>query len=117
MAARLVALGGYPLCAFDIEASRLAASDPAAAVTVAVSARDAIKGAEIIILNLPSERAVESVVEAIAKDLTGSQLIVDFSTVSPNFSQRMSERVKKDRGRWIDAPVSGPGLPPREAAR
>jgi 3-hydroxyisobutyrate dehydrogenase len=105
MAARLVALG-YPLCAFDIEASRLAVAI-SGGVTVAVTARHAIKGAEIILLNLPSESAVESVVEAIAKDLTGSQLIVDFSTVSPDFSQRMSERVKKDSGRWIDAPVSG----------
>lgn len=105
MAARLVELG-YSLHAFDTDEARAALAMEKGVKFVA-SALDAINGAEIILLNLPSENAVERVVEIISNTLTNTQLVVDFSTVSPDFSRRMSEHVKKNGVQWIDAPVSG----------
>ncbi|HZB91756.1 MAG TPA: NAD(P)-dependent oxidoreductase [Stellaceae bacterium] len=86
----------------------------------AASPADAAQGAAIVMLCVTDAAAVEAVVfgaggvaEAIGRDA----LLVDFSSISPEATRRLAERLERERGsRWIDAPVSG-GVPGAEQGR
>jgi 3-hydroxyisobutyrate dehydrogenase len=71
----------------------------------------AAANADLVLLNLPSQAAVETVVfgeAGIARSLSASQLVIDFSTVSPAFCRDISARLAAATGcEWVDAPVSG----------
>lgn len=109
MVARLAALG-YQLRVFDADASRQAAAVTSGAVG-ATSPKDCATGADFVLLNLPSQAAVEAVTfgdAGLSGALSSPQIVVDFSTVSPDFCRRISTRVTEATGcEWIDAPVSG----------
>jgi 3-hydroxyisobutyrate dehydrogenase-like beta-hydroxyacid dehydrogenase len=109
MAARLAGQG-YHVRAFDIDQSRLA-SAAQSGIRIAKSAADAVADANIVLLNLPTQDAVEDVIfgsAGIASSLAPPQLVVDFSTVSPTFSRRIAARLLEETGcEWVDAPVSG----------
>jgi len=109
MVARLAALG-YPVAVHDLDPDRIAAAARAGA-TVADSPKAAVAEADLILLNLPSQAAVESVVfgrNGLAPSLSASRLIVDFSTVAPSFCRQIAGRVAEATGAaWVDAPVSG----------
>jgi 3-hydroxyisobutyrate dehydrogenase-like beta-hydroxyacid dehydrogenase len=109
MAARLAGQG-YRITAFDIDPARLA-SAARSSIRIAKSPADASVKANIVLLNLPSQDAVEDVVfgqAGIASSLAPPQLVVDFSTVSPTFSRGIAARLREATGcEWIDAPVSG----------
>jgi 3-hydroxyisobutyrate dehydrogenase len=82
------------------------------------SAAEAARGAEVVLLNLPTNEAVEDVVfgsRGLIHVLKKPQLVVDFSTIPVDACRAHSARVLKQTGcRWVDAPVSG-GPPAVEA--
>ena len=82
------------------------------------SAAEAARGAEVVLLNLPTNEAVEDVVfgpTGLIHALKKPQLVVDFSTIPVDACRAHSARVLKETGcRWVDAPVSG-GPPAVEA--
>jgi 3-hydroxyisobutyrate dehydrogenase len=79
------------------------------------SAAEAARGAEVVLLNLPTNDAVEDAVSKLIPVLRAPQLIVDFSTIPVDACRAHSARVLKETGcRWVDAPVSG-GPPAVEA--
>ncbi len=82
------------------------------------SAAEAARGAEVVLLNLPTNEAVEDVVfgpRGLIHTLKRPQLVVDFSTIPVDACRAHSARVLKETGcRWVDAPVSG-GPPAVEA--
>jgi 3-hydroxyisobutyrate dehydrogenase-like beta-hydroxyacid dehydrogenase len=106
MVKRLVSLG-YRVRAFDIVAGKAAA----AGAQPAASAADAVKGAELVLLNLPTPEAVEEAVfgaAGVAGTLRPPQLVIDFSTVKVEQCRAFGKKLRAATGcGWIDAPVSG----------
>jgi 3-hydroxyisobutyrate dehydrogenase-like beta-hydroxyacid dehydrogenase len=109
MVKRLRSLG-YPVVAFDIVPARIAEAK-ASGAEAATSAADAARGAEFVLLNLPTTDAVESAVfgtGGVASALRSPQVVVDFSTVKVDKGIAFAARLRELTGcGWIDAPVSG----------
>ncbi|MEP7457318.1 NAD(P)-dependent oxidoreductase [Phyllobacterium sp. SB3] len=109
MARRLLSLE-YPMRVFDVDAGRMAGLVKAGAVQT-FSPIACAKGADVILINLPSQSAIEAVVfgeDGLLGSLSTESVVVDFSTVSPDFCRRIAERATDKTGsQWIDAPVSG----------
>jgi 3-hydroxyisobutyrate dehydrogenase-like beta-hydroxyacid dehydrogenase len=109
MVKRLVSLG-YPVRAFDIVPEKTAAA-AAAGASPASSPADAAKGAELVLLNLPTTAAVEQAVFAeggVAGALRIPQLVIDFSTINVEKCKAFAQKLRAATGcGWIDAPVSG----------
>lgn len=82
------------------------------------SAGEAAQGADVVLLNLPTNEAVGDAVfgsNGLVRALNPPQLIVDFSTIPVDACRGHAARVFKETGcRWVDAPVSG-GPPAVEA--
>jgi 3-hydroxyisobutyrate dehydrogenase len=101
---------GYDIAAFDIAADRRAAAAEAGAQAVA-SAADAVKGCDIVVLNLPTTDAVEDVMfgtGGVARAMQAPQLLVDFSTITIDKGRLFAKRLLAESGcGWVDAPVSG----------
>ncbi len=101
---------GYAVRAFDIVGDRLEQAR-AAGATTAGSASEAVSGADVIVLNLPTPEAVEEAMfgeRGVANAIRPPQLLLDFSTIKVDQCKRFAARLKTDTGcAWIDAPVSG----------
>ena len=109
MVKRLVTLG-YTVTAHDVlprqnEAAR------AAGAQAADSPGEATRGADFVLLNLPTTEAVDTAVfgaEGVASALQPPQLVIDFSTVKVDKGRAFAARLRETTGcGWIDAPVSG----------
>jgi 3-hydroxyisobutyrate dehydrogenase len=109
MVARLVACG-YTVCAYDVLADRLDAA-VAAGARAAASPADAARGADLVLLNLPTTDAVEQAVfgdDGVARGIAARARIVDFSTVEVERGRGFAARLRAETGAgWVDAPVSG----------
>src|SRR5512134_1625699 len=109
MAKRLVSLG-YPVRAHDIVPERVAAARGAGAA-VAASPADAVAGADLVLLNLPTTEAVEQAVfgeSGVAAAVRPPQLVIDFSTIKVEKCKAFAAKLREQTGvGWIDAPVSG----------
>jgi 3-hydroxyisobutyrate dehydrogenase-like beta-hydroxyacid dehydrogenase len=101
---------GYAVKAYDIvpaqiEAARAAGAQPAA------SPADAATGVDFVLLNLPTNEAVERAVfgaDGVATALRPPQLLIDFSTIKVDKCKAWAAQLKAQTGcSWIDAPVSG----------
>ena len=65
---------------------------------------------EVIMLCLADTAAVESVVfdeHGLSDYLQNQQLIVDFSSITPDATRDFADRLRAQHVHWIDAPVSG----------
>jgi 3-hydroxyisobutyrate dehydrogenase len=109
MAKRLLSLG-YAVRAYDISPQSVAAARNAGAA-IASSAADAVRGSDLILLNLPTPEAVETAVfgeNGVALALRPPQLLIDFSTIKVIQCKASARRLHEMTGAaWIDAPVSG----------
>src|SRR3954452_11170416 len=105
---------GWRVRAYDIMPERMAQSGAQACV----SAADAAHGVDVVLLNLPTNEAVENALfskKGLIEVLRPPQLVVDFSTIPVEACRSHAARVQKETGcRWVDAPVSGG--PPASAA-
>ena len=99
------AIRTYDIVPAQIEAARAAGAQPAA------SPADAAAGADFVLLNLPTNEAVEQAVfgtDGVASRLRPPQLLIDFSTIKVDKCKAWAARLKAETGcNWIDAPVSG----------
>ena len=109
MVRRLLTLG-YTVRVFDIAAAQLEQAG-AAGAGVAASAADAVAGADLVLLNLPTPEAVEAAVfgvNGVVSALKPPQLLVDFSTIKVEQGRDYAARLSaQTQCAWIDAPVSG----------
>ena len=109
MAKRLLSLG-YSVRAYDIAPGQIATAVKAGA-QAASSAADAVRGADLVLLNLPTPDAVEAAVfgeNGVASTLKPPQLLIDFSTNKVHQTKAFARRLREMTGAgWIDAPVSG----------
>lgn len=104
MVKRLSALG-WSVRGYDIVPER----------TSVGSLAEAARGADVVVLNLPTNEAVEDVLAKLLPVLRAPQLVVDFSTIPVDACRSHAARLAKATGcRWVDAPVSGG--PPAVAA-
>jgi 3-hydroxyisobutyrate dehydrogenase-like beta-hydroxyacid dehydrogenase len=101
---------GYPVKAYDIVPAQIEAAQ-AAGAQAARSAADAAAGVDLIVLNLPTNEAVETAVfgaDGVATALAPPQLLVDFSTIKVDKCRAWAAKLRERTGcGWIDAPVSG----------
>jgi 3-hydroxyisobutyrate dehydrogenase len=97
MVKRLTSLG-WQVRAYDIVPER------STVPTVA----DAVRGADVVLLNLPTNEAVEDALAKLLPVLHAPQLVADFSTIPVDACRSHAARLAKATGcRWVDAPVSG----------
>ncbi len=101
---------GYAISAFDIVPEKCAAATTAGA-HAASSAADAVSGADLVILNLPTTDAVEDVMfgaGGAALSMKPPQRLIDFSTITVDKGRSFANRLRDETGcGWVDAPVSG----------
>jgi 3-hydroxyisobutyrate dehydrogenase len=72
------------------------------------SVAEAVAGAEVVLLNLPTNEAVEDVLGKLLPVLRAPQLVVDFSTIPVDACRAHAAKLARATGcRWVDAPVSG----------
>lgn len=113
MAQRLAKLG-WRVRAYDIVPERVSQSGAQACTSAADAARDV----DVVLLNLPTNQAVEETVfskKGLVEVLRPPQLVVDFSTIPVEACRSHAARLQQETGcRWVDAPVSGG--PPASAA-
>jgi 3-hydroxyisobutyrate dehydrogenase-like beta-hydroxyacid dehydrogenase len=107
MVKRLASLG-WKVRAHDIVPERSTVASPA----------EAAQGADVVLLNLPTNDAVEDAVfgpRGLVHAMRAPQLLVDFSTIPVDTCREHAARLLGETGcRWVDAPVSGG--PPAAAA-
>ena len=71
---------------------------------------DISKNAKTIITNLPESKDVSDVVlgsNGLQKNITKGSVIIDMSTIDPDITNLISNKLKKKGSFFIDAPVSG----------
>ena len=100
MAGRLVA-AGHDVVAFDLDRARADALGASVAVTASEAARDS----DAVLVSLPTPAAVEQVLRAIATSVRPGTLAVDLSTSPPRLSRLLAAELS--RLDLLDAPVSG----------
>lgn len=109
MTKRLLSLG-YQVRVYDIAQNRIAEAAAAGALP-ATSPADAARGADLVLLNLPTTDAVEAAVfgpDGVASALKPPQRVVDFSTIKVDKGKAFAEKLRAKTGcGWVDAPVSG----------
>jgi 3-hydroxyisobutyrate dehydrogenase-like beta-hydroxyacid dehydrogenase len=79
----------------------------AAGVPVAETAEEALDGAEVAILSLSDDTAVESLLDPLQTGLAAGAVVVDTSTVSPETSRSVAARLAERGIGFVDAPVTG----------
>jgi len=62
---------------------------------------------DVIMLCVSNTEAVESVAEQLLPILKPGQVIVDFSSISPDSTERLAQKVSEKGASWVDCPVSG----------
>ena len=118
MAARLLG-AGYRVTVWNRTPEKLGAPELSGA-THASSPAAVARNSDVVCLCLIDAAAVEEVVfgtDGVASGTTRGQILLDFSSISPSATLRMSDRLRNDaEAQWIDAPVSG-GVPGAEEGR
>jgi 3-hydroxyisobutyrate dehydrogenase len=97
MVKRLTGLG-WQVRAYDIVPERGNVS----------SVAEAARGADVVLLNLPTNEAVEDALGKLIPALKAPQIVVDFSTIPVDACRSHAARLARETGcRWVDTPVSG----------
>ena len=103
---------GHNVKVFDLSAAAIA-SVVAAGGQAAVSAQNAVQGAEVVISMLPASQHVESLYLGregqigLLASMTKGTLVIDSSTIAAATSRKVAEAAKAKGVAFIDAPVSG----------
>jgi 3-hydroxyisobutyrate dehydrogenase-like beta-hydroxyacid dehydrogenase len=107
--ATLLMRAGYQVTGFDIIKKQMSNLVPLGLRAVK-SPKEAVKGADLIMLSLPTWDAVLEVVEGKDGVVQGSQrgqIVLDTSTSPPWESRALGERLVRKGIEWMDVPISG----------
>jgi len=113
--ATLLMKAGYQVTGFDIVKKQMTNLVPLGLRAVN-SPKEAAKGANLIMLSLPTWNAVLQVVEGkngLVEGLQRGQIVVDTSTSPPWESKALGERLAKKGIEWMDVPISGSSVQAR----
>ena len=105
----LLMKAGYEVTGFDIIKKQMSNLVPLG-LKPARSAKEAARGADLIILSLPHWNAVLEAVEGkdgVAAVAKRGQIVIDTSTSPPWESKTIGERLAKKGIEWMDVPISG----------
>jgi 3-hydroxyisobutyrate dehydrogenase-like beta-hydroxyacid dehydrogenase len=105
----LLMKAGYEVTGFDIVKKQMSNLVPLG-LKPARSAKEAARGADLIILSLPHWNAVREAVEGKDGILAGArkgQIVIDTSTSPPWESKAMGEKLARKGIEWMDVPISG----------
>ena len=105
----LLMKAGYEVTGFDIIKKQMSNLVPLG-LKPARSAKEAARGADLIILSLPHWNAVREAVEGkdgILSSTRKGQIVVDTSTSPPWESRAMAENLTSKGIEWMDVPISG----------
>ena len=100
---------GYRVTGFDIIKKQMSNLVPLG-LRAARSPQEAARGADLIMLSLPTWNAVVQVVEGkdgVMKSLRQGQIVMDTGTSPPWESKTMGEKLAKKGVEWMDVPISG----------
>ena len=74
------------------------------------SPKDVVKTCNTTLMSLTDDKAITAMIEGdngILSVLTSGKLLVDLSTVSPDFSRSLAHKLAESQAHLLDAPVSG----------
>ncbi|MGN9843613.1 NAD(P)-dependent oxidoreductase [Nonomuraea sp. H19] len=99
---------GYAVTGFDLSPGARAAVAAGGARTVETAA-EAVRGADVVILMLPSSQAVEAVLgdPAVGEALAAGSTVLDMSSSDPLSTRRLANGLANRDITLVDAPVSG----------
>lgn len=106
--ARVAAEAGFPVTAFDVNPAAAPALAPA--VRAAGSARDAVAGAELVVVMVATPAQLEDVLfgeAGIADALSAGTRVMVMATVGPAAIESTAARLAEQGVGVVDAPVSG----------
>lgn len=101
---------GFPVSVWNRTPARLAESVSAGAAAVP-DLKTLAENCEIIVLSLTDAAAVESVTDDLSRAGTGGRLVIDTSTVLPETSVALAERLARAGCDFVDCPVGGTVAP------
>jgi len=107
--ATLLLKAGYQVTGFDIIKRQMSDLVPLG-VKAVNSPKEAAKGADLILLSLPTWKSVLEVMEGrdgVAVGARKGQIVADTSTSPPWESRALGQRLAKKRIEWMDVPISG----------
>lgn len=108
--ARRVAGAGFQLCLFNRTSSRAQAVAEDTGGSVAGSAREAAAEADVVVVSLADDAAVEAAYrgeEGLVSGLRPDAVVCDTSTVDPQTIRRLAPQVADRGAALLDCPVSG----------
>lgn len=106
MAANL-AVAGYEVAGFDLDAERLGAAGERG-VEKASSGADAASGAEVVLISVRSSAALEKLAEGELLDgAREGQVYIDLGTTTAPATRRLARAFAERGAHWLDVPVSG----------
>ncbi|WP_436348570.1 NAD(P)-dependent oxidoreductase [Natronorubrum sp. FCH18a] len=104
--ARNLLAAGHDVTVYDIDDTAVeAVADEGA--TAATSSADAVTGAEVVFLSLPTPGIVESTVDEIEAVLEEGSILVDLTTSTPATTNEIANRLTERGVDVLGAPVSG----------
>lgn len=104
---------GTPLLVWNRTPARTQ-SLAAAGASVAATVSDVFARAEVVILMLADEAAIDAVLDHHGPDFTSRVqgcTVVHMGTTSPSYSQALEQDIRAAGGRYVEAPVSGSRVP------
>ncbi len=108
---------GFPVTVWNLEPERIPLVT-AHGARAAASPAEVARGCDILCQCVLHAQAVERCCfaeDGIATVPGEDRLVIDFSTVNPDDTRRIADRLAREAGwRWLDAPVSGGPAPARE---
>jgi len=85
-------------------------------VTVAHSALETVRSSVVTLMMLYDAAAVSSVLDELPGNALSKRVLVNMATISPDESNVLRERVEKNGGVWVEAPVLGSPVVAEKAA-
>ena len=105
----LLLKAGYQVKGFDVVRKQMSDLVPLG-LKPATSPKEAVKGADFVILSLPNWNTVLEVVEGKQGIVSGAPrglIVLDTSTSPPWESRALGERLDRKKIDWMDVPISG----------
>lgn len=99
--ARDLRASGRGVTGFDVDPTKMAASDVSAR-----SSRDVVALAEIVFILLPSASALDAVMREITPALDRRHVVIDSGTTNPADDVTYAERCEARGARFVDAPIT-----------
>ena len=109
MAANLVK-AGFDVTVCDVVPGRAEAFAAETGAKAAASPAEAAKGAEAVVIIVPTSKQVAEAVEAMAPSLTKGMLVIDMTSGQPGRTREIAAGLAEKGVAMIDCPVSG-GVP------